>query len=193
VHFKPQYMAFFASNGPIPIAMDCAVWERTAIIDHVSIFKDKPKNSNDLQWKDMSKLLDTYRPGFFWLFRRVYHHLLRRRSTRNVCPVPQGSLDQKALDCADANSDEFQHLLQRLQGVKKPGQADKQLDVDAFAAKFLGMAPSEVSTFMNGKGFLKTRRDRGREKNLYFYEYTFPTDAGKERLYVKICEAPGGN
>ena len=56
VHFKPQYMAFFASNGPIPIAMDNAVRERTAIIDHVSIFKDKPKNSNDLQWKDMSKL-----------------------------------------------------------------------------------------------------------------------------------------
>lgn len=45
---------------------------------------------------------------------------------------------------------------------------------------------------MNGKGFLKTRRDKGREKNVYFYEYTFPTDSGKERLYVKICEAPGG-
>ena len=45
---------------------------------------------------------------------------------------------------------------------------------------------------MNGKGFLKTRRDRGREKNVYFYEYTFSTDAGKEKLYVKIREAPGG-
>jgi hypothetical protein len=192
VHFKPQYMAFFASNGPIPIAMDNAVRERTAIIDHVTVFKDKPKNSNDLQWKDMSQLLDAYRPGFFWLFRRVYHHLLRGRSTRNVCPVPQGSLDQKALDCADANSDEFQRLLQKFQGVKRPAQADKQLDVDAFAAKFLGLPPSEVSIFMNGKGFLKTRRDKGREKNVYFYEYTFPTDSGKERLYVKICEAPGG-
>ena len=193
VHFKPQYMAFFASNGPIPIAMDCAVRERTAIIDHVSIFKDKPRNSNDLQWKDMSKLLDTYRPGFFWLFRRVYHHLLRGRSTRNVCPVPQSSLDQKALDCADANSEEFHRLLERLQGVKKPGEATKQLDVDAFAAKFLGLAPSEVSIFMNGKGFLKKRRDRGSEKNVYFYEYTFSTDTGKEKLYVKILDAPSGN
>ena len=101
-------------------------------------------------------------------------------------------MDQKALDCADANSDEFQRLLQRFQGVKKPSQADKQLDVDAFAAKFLGLAPSEVSIFMDGKGFLKTRRDRGREKNVYFYEYTFSTDAGKEKLYVKICDAAGG-
>ena len=106
--------------------------------------------------------------------------------------MPQGSLDQKALDCADANSDEFQLLMQRIQGVKKPAQADKQLDVDAFAAKILGLAPSEISIYMNGKGFLKTRRDRGKEKNLYFYEYTFPTDAGKERLYVKMCEAPSG-
>ena len=148
--------------------MDNAVRDRTAIIDHVSIFKDRPSNSNDLQWKDMSALLDTYRPGFFWLLRRVYHHLLRGRSTRNVCPVPQGSLDQKALDCADTHSDEFLRLLEKLQGVKKPSQADTQLDVDAFAAKFLGLAPGEVSIYMNGRGFLKTRRDRGREKNLYF-------------------------
>ncbi len=192
VHFKPQYMAFFASNGPIPIAMDCAVRERTAIIDHVSIFKDRPKNANDLQWKDMSKLLEKYRPGFFWLFRRAYHHLLQGRSTRNVCPVPQASLDQKALDCADAHSDGFQNLLGKLQGVKKPGQADTQLDVDAFAAKTLGLAPGEVSIYMNGRGFLKTRRDRGREKNLYFYQYTFKTDAGKEQLFVKIGQPASG-
>lgn len=44
-------------------------------------------------------------------------------------------MDQKALDCADANSDEFQRLLQKFQGVKRPAQADKQLDVYAFAAK----------------------------------------------------------
>jgi hypothetical protein len=80
-----------------------------------------------------------------------------------------------------------QHLRQHLRG-----QADRQLDVDAFAAKFLGLAPSEVSIFMNGKGFLKKRRDRGKEKNVYFYEYTFPTDAGKERLYVNICENTSG-
>ncbi len=32
VKFRPQYLAFFASNGPIPIAMDNAVSERTAIV-----------------------------------------------------------------------------------------------------------------------------------------------------------------
>ena len=139
----------------------------------------------------MSALLDTYRPGFFWLLRRVYHHLLRGRSTRNVCPVPQGSLDQKALDCADTHSDEFLRFLEKLQGVKKPGQADTQLDIDAVATKFLGLNPSEVSIYMNGRGFLKTRRDRGREKNVYFYQYTFKTATGAEQLFVKLNSNAG--
>ena len=90
-NFNPQYLPFFASNGPIPIAMDCGVRERTAIVDHVSIFRDNPMECNDLQWKDMNKKrLEKYRPGFFWIFRRIYHHLLKGRSTRNVCPLPAG-------------------------------------------------------------------------------------------------------
>ena len=84
VKFKPQYLAFFAINGPIPIAMDNAVRDRTAIVDHVSIFKDKPSESNDLQWKDMLSLIPKYRPGIFWLLRRAYHHFLKSRPRRNV-------------------------------------------------------------------------------------------------------------
>ena len=45
---------------------------------------------------------------------------------------------------------------------------------------------------MNGRGFLKTRRDTGREKNLYFYQYTFKTDGGKEQLFVKIGQPANG-
>ena len=52
-------------NGPIPIAMDSAVRERTAIVDHVSVFRDNPTECNDLQWKDMNKKLKNFRPGFF--------------------------------------------------------------------------------------------------------------------------------
>ena len=90
------------------------------------------------------------------------------------------------MDCADARSDEFLRLLETLQGVKKPGQADTQLDIDALAAKMLGLPPSEISIYMNGRGFLKTRRDRGREKNVYFYQYTFKVATGAEQLFVKI-------
>ena len=92
VQFSPQYLAFFASNGPIPIAMDNAVRERTAIVDHVSVFRDNPTECNDVQWKDMNKELNNFRPDFFWLLQRIYHHLLRGRASRNVCPVPAGSL-----------------------------------------------------------------------------------------------------
>ena len=88
--------------------------------------------------------------------------------------------------------DVVNHLLGKLQGVKRPSQADTQLDVDAFAARFLGLAPGEVSIYMNGQGFLKTRRDRGHERNVYFYKYAFKTASGKEQLFVKIGQ-PGGS
>ena len=45
--------------------MDSAVRERTAIVDHVSVFRDNPTECNDLQWKDMNKKLKNFRPGFF--------------------------------------------------------------------------------------------------------------------------------
>ena len=39
--------------------------ERAAIIDHVSVFTDKPKEENDVQWVNMNKLISEYRPSFF--------------------------------------------------------------------------------------------------------------------------------
>ena len=188
--FSPQYLPFFASNGPIPIAMDCGVRERTAIVDHVSIFRDNPTECNDLQWKDMNKRrLETYRPGFFWIFRRVYHHLLKGRSTRNVCPVPAGSLQQKALDCADANSEQFDRFLASIEKTRTPKDASTKEEVDAHAAKLCGLALSEASIFLNGKGFLKIRRDRGLQRNLYFYQYAFMVDGQKEKpQFLKISE-----
>ena len=172
VKFRPQYLAFFASNGPIPIVMDNAASERTAIEDHVSVFKDCPVESNDLQWKDMDGLLTGYRPGFLWLLRRVYHHLLRGRTRRNVGPVPASSLDQKALDCADSSSADFTTFLGKLTPVKGPKEASAQQDVDVAAAGALGLTQSQVSIYLSGKGFLKLRRMRGLQ-NEYFCQYSF--------------------
>ena len=174
-------MAFFASNGPIPIAMDNAVRERTAIVDHVSVFKDKPTECNDLQWKDVNKLLGVYRPGFFWLLRRVYHHLLKGRASRNVCPVPLGSLEQKALDCADGSSKEFEEFLKLIEPARGPKDADTQQDVDNLAAKICNITVSEASIYLNGKGLMKVRRDRGLQRNVYFYQYAFSVDGKKEK------------
>ena len=188
--FSPQYLPFFASNGPIPIAMDCGVRERTAIVDHVSIFRDNPTECIDLQWKDMNKKrLETYRPGFFWILRRVYHHLLKGRSTRNVCPVPAGSLQQKALDCADANSEQFDRFLASIQKTRSPKDASTKDEVEAHAAKLCGLALSEASIYLNGKGFLKVRRDRGLQRNLYFYQYAFMVDGEKEKpQFLRVPE-----
>jgi hypothetical protein len=188
VQFSPQYLAFFASNGPIPVAIDNAVRERTAIVDHVSIFRDHSTECNDLQWKDMNKeRLESYRPGFFWLFRRIYHHLLKGRSSRNVCPVPVGSLQQKALDCADANSQEFERFLGVIEPARGPKDSSTKEEVEAHAAKVCGLTLSEISIYLNGKGFLKLRRDRGLQRNLYFYQYTFVVD-GQAQLpqFVKL-------
>ena len=98
--------------------MDKAVSERTAIVDHVSVFTDCPVESNDLQWRDMDNSLTGLRPGFFWLLRRVYHDLLRGRTRRNVGPVPASSLDQKALDCADSSSRHLPRKADPCQGAE---------------------------------------------------------------------------
>ena len=187
VKFRPQYLAFFASNGPIPIAMDNAVSERTAIVDHVSVFKDCPVESNDLQWRDMDSLLTGFRPGFFWLLRRVYHHLIRGRTRRNVGPVPASSLDQKALDCADSSSANFATFLGKLTPVKGPKDASTQQEVDVAAAEALGLTQSQVSIYLSGKGFLKLRRMRGLQ-NEYFYQYSFTIDG--ERTKAQFMRLP---
>ena len=190
VKFRPQYLAFFASNGPIPIAMDNAVSERTAIVDHVSVFKDCPVESNDLQWRDMDSLLTEFRPGFFWLLRRVYHHLLRGRTRRNVGPVPASSLGQKALDCADSNTGSFLSFLNKLTPVRGPKDASTQLEVDAAAAEALGLSQSQVSIYLSGKGFLKLRRMRGLQ-NEYFYQYSFTIDG--EKTKAQFMRLPSAN
>ena len=169
--------------------MDSAVRERTAIVDHVSVFRDNPTECNDLQWKDMNKELKNFRPDFFWLFQRIYHHLLRGRASRNVCPVPAGSLQQKALDCADANTEQFERFLATIEQARTPKDASTKEEVDAHAASTCGLAVSEASIYLNGKGFLKVRRDRGLQRNLYFYQYAFvDRDGQKQRpQFFKIA------
>ena len=191
VKFRPQYLAFFASNGPILIAMDNTVRDRTAIVDHVSIFKDAPSESNDLQWKDMLSLIPKYKPGFFWLLRRVYHHLLKGRPRRNVGPVPLGSIEQKALDCADANSANFERLLEQMMPVRGPADASTKEEVDREAASTCGLNASETPIYLQGRGFSKVRRVRAFQ-NAYFYQYCFVVDGVKGKpQFIKLssCNA----
>ena len=107
----------------------------------------------------MDSLLTGFRPGFFWLLRRVYHHLLRGRTRRNVGPVPASSLDQKALDCADSSSANFATFLGKLTPVKGPKDASTQQEVDVAAAEALGLTQSQVSMRgLQNEYFLSTAR-----------------------------------
>ena len=58
------------------------------------------------------------------------------------------------------------------------------------AKRDCGLAVSETSIYLNGKGFLKVRRDRGLQRNLYFYQYAFvDRDGQKQRpQYLKITD-----
>ena len=139
----------------------------------------------------MDGLLKGYRPGFFWLLRRVYHHLLRGRTRRNVGPVPASSLDQKALDCADNNSANFTTFLGSLAPVRGPKEASTQQEVDVAAAHALGLTQSQVSIYLSGKGFLKVRRMRGLQ-NEYFNQYSFAINGEKTKAqFMRVPAAEG--
>ena len=115
--------------------------------------------------------------------------MLRGHAPRNVCPVPAGSLQQKALDCADANTEQFERFLGKIEQARTPKDASTKEEVDAYAASTCGLAVSEASIYLNGKGFLKVRRDRGLQRNLYFYQYAFvDRDGQKQRpQFLKIA------
>ena len=192
VTFAPQYIAFFASNGPIKVAMDNAVRERTAIIDHVSIFTDMPKEANDVQWVNMNQRIQGYRPGFFWLFRRIYHHLVRGRDRRNIGPIPLASIEQKEIDCAESRGGAFKGFLQSVEPAKKPGDATPQTEVDKAAALTCGLREKEVNLYLAGKGFVKVRRKKG-SGNVYFYQYRFEVDGVKrEPQWVRLSDRSTG-
>ena len=84
-----------------------------------------------------------------------------RRDEPDLGPVPAGSLQQKALDCADANSEDFDRFLGSIEKTRTPKDASTKEEVDAHVSKVCGLALSEASIYLNGKGFLKVRRDRG--------------------------------
>ena len=117
-------------------------------MDYVSIFKDAPSESNDLQWKDMLSLIPKYRPGIFWLLRKAYHYFLKGRPRRNVGPIPLGSIEQKALDCADVNSASFEKLLTQMHPARGPADANTKEEIDKEAAQTCGLSASETPIYL---------------------------------------------
>ena len=88
VRYKPQYLPLFAANQPPPLVSDFAVRERTAVIEHVSVFADNPQEVNHKQWKPIEEMLPKLTPGFFGLMHLICETLLWKREMRSIGPVP---------------------------------------------------------------------------------------------------------
>ena len=173
VRFRPQYLPFFCSNAPMNIDMDEAIKARTAIVDHTTIFTSSPQELNHRPWRDMSSVLLSMRPGFFWLLQTVYRYFLKGRPMRNVAPVPATSLDVKSVDCEQRAEKLWPAFIEtKLRAVKSPSEASVCVDIEQACGAELGIPQGLASIALQGKGFERVRRKVG-NCNQYFYRYYF--------------------
>ena len=104
-----------------------------------------------------------------------------QRSRRNVGPIPMSSIEQKSIDCADANAEAFASLLRRLIPVQKPSEATPQSEINETAMEICGISDKEVGLYLSGKGFVKIRRKRGFD-NVNLYQYRFENEGELSKL-----------
>jgi hypothetical protein len=183
VRFKPQYLAFFCSNAPLQMTtMDAAVKARTSVVDYASVFTQMPTEANHAQWRDMSEVVVSYRPGVFWLLQRVYHHLLKGRTMRNVAPVPESCMDAIAISCRERLQelgDSF--ITNKLCPAKGPSEASLASEIEDAVAQELGIDRASSTLWLQSRGFEKARgwtngRNSRRE---YFYRFRFTLQGTK--------------
>ena len=122
------------------------------------------------------------------MLRSIYHYLLKGRPRRNVGPIPIASIDQKAVDCADANSEAFELFLKKISLARSAADATPQVDVDRDAAETCGRNTKEIGLYLPGRGFVKIRPKRGLA-NINNYQYNFEIDGitGGAK-FVKVIE-----
>jgi hypothetical protein len=191
IRFKPQYLTFFCSNAPIKFDnVDAAVRARTAIIDYASIFTSCPTEANHRAWRDLSSAVQAFKPGMWWLMTRVYHHLLKGRSMRNVLPIPEASRESAELDCKEATAAVWESFLARsFVPAKGPSEATPASELDSAVSRMMGVEPAAVQLYLQGKGFERAR-SKARGRHEYFYRYNFIIGGQKTLTpsYVKLIQ-----
>ena len=125
----------------------------------------------------------------WWLIIRVYHHLLKGRSMRNVLPIPEASRESAELDCREATAAVWDSFLARsLVPAKGPTDATPAAELDSAVSRSMGVEPAAVQLYLQGNGFERVRsKARGRAE--YFFRYNFII-AGMKALtpsYVKLA------
>jgi hypothetical protein len=190
VHYRPQYLAFFASNNPPPMTADLAVRERTSIVEHVCVFRDSVIEVNDAQWVDVESTIAETRPGHFALLLLVYSHLMKDRPMRSIAPVPQKCLELLSMELKDPIEDTVEEFIRRCSPVDRPAQATESTKVDeallAFArTRGVGGARLNPANLLKQKGFgvHRAKRTQGRTReHIYVYTYKFIVDGLKSEL-----------
>ena len=77
VRYKPQFLAFFAANKPPPLVSDCAVRQRTAVVEHISVFTDNPVEANQKTWVPVEDTIRSTTPSSRFL-----------KDRRSIGPIP---------------------------------------------------------------------------------------------------------
>jgi hypothetical protein len=191
IRFKPHYLCFFCSNAPLAMTtMDAAVKARTAVVEYGTVFVPRPSEANHANWKDMTKATVEYRPGLWWLLRRVFHHLLKDRPLRNVAPVPEACMDAVALDCRARSDDVGEAFLaSKIVPAKGPSDATPACDVEDAVAREMAIDRAAVGLWLQGRGFERARSKAGpSRRNMHFYRFNF-TVGGVKSLsphYVRV-------
>jgi hypothetical protein len=189
VRFRPQYLAFFCSNKPIQIDdKDDAVRARTAIIDYSSVFTSLPSEANHRPWVNMEERISSFKPGVWWMFTRVFHHLLRDRPMRNVLPVPDNSLAAVDVDCK-GEVDWGKVELEPADGPRDADMADVLEDYMQSTLKLADRTSTRLA--MQGRGFQRVRRMRD-GRNSYLYQYNFTIQGQKTLKPMFVKQKAGG-
>ena len=71
---------------------------------------------------------------------RVYHHLLKGRSMRNVLPIPEASRESAELDCKEVAAAVWESFLARsLVPAKGPVEATPAHELDVTVSRMMGV------------------------------------------------------
>ena len=112
---------------------------------------------------------------------RVFHHLLKGRSMRNVLPITEASRESAELDCKETTAAAWEGFLARsLTPAKVPTEATSAAVLDRAVSRTMGVEPAAVQLYLQGKGLEKVR-SKARRRNEHCSRYNFIVGGMKAR------------
>ena len=180
---------------PPPLVSDYAVRQRTAIVEHISVFTDNPVEANQKTWVPVE---DTIRSTA--ILHMVYKRLLKDRATRSIGPIPTKCLALLKVEVKDEVGDLVRSFLST-KTERAPGasSADSREDIHAACESFIKATRQEheveqpgkrvklnVADLLKSAGVVERRSKAasvcGKRINVHFLMYRFEDAEGKKDL-----------